>query len=68
MKYARVTHEQMDAAKDLVVLRLMSAGLTKANYDWNKAFNVVMEGPNKAVLCKSLIKHQRYIYNSLADI
>jgi hypothetical protein len=68
MKYARVTHAQMDAAKDLVVLTLMRAGITKSNYEWDKAFNLLMEAPNKAVLCKSLIKHQRYVYNSLAEI
>lgn len=68
MKYARVTHAQMDGSKDLVVLTLMRSGITKANFTWDGAFEVLMEKPQKAVLCKSFIKHQRYVYDSLAEI
>lgn len=68
MRYVRVTHKQMDEARDLVLLTLMRAGVTKATFAWDTAFNVLMEAPNKAVLCKSFIKHQRYIYNSLAEV
>jgi hypothetical protein len=68
MKYVRVTHAQMDAARDLVVLTLMRSGMTKATFAWDKAFNVLMEAPNKAVLCKSFIKHSRYVYDSLSEI
>lgn len=68
MKYARVTHAQMDGAKDLVVITLMRSGVTKATFAFDEAFNVLMESPQRAVLCKSFIKHQRYVYNSLSDI
>lgn len=68
MRYARVTHKQMDEARDMVLITLIKAGVTKNTFAWDDAFNVLMEAPNKAVLCKSFIKHSRYIYNNLSEI
>ena len=68
MKYAKVTKAQVDASKDRVLLVLINAGVTKANFSFNEAFNFLLEKPDKGPLCKALIKFQRFIYSNLSDV
>ncbi len=68
MKYRKVTRAQVDGSRDRVLLVLMDAGMTKANFAFDDAFNILLEKPDKGPLCKAFIKFQRFIYDNLSDV
>ena len=65
MKYAKADDMAVDGAVDLVIVKLSQMGVSRSGYDMKRCMARLRELPNWPVLCKSLIKHERRIYNGL---
>jgi hypothetical protein len=69
MRYVRVANAEADRARDRAVLVLMRHGVTKATFDFDAAFALFLREKDAAgLLCKSLVRNRRYIYESLNEI
>jgi hypothetical protein len=68
MNYRKVAMAQVEAGRDRVLLILMEAGMTKVNYSFDEAYSVLLKKSDKGLLCKALIKYQRFIYNNLSEV
>lgn len=68
MNYRKVDVDQVEAVRDRVLLILMEAGMTKVNYSFDEAYSVLLKNRDRSLLCKALIKYQRFIYNNLSEV
>ena len=69
IKYVRIANAEADRARDRAVVVLMRHGMTKATFDFDAAFALFLKQEDGAgLLCKSLIRNQRYIFDSLNDL
>ncbi len=69
MRYVKVANEEADRARDRAVVVLMRHGVTKATFDFDAAFALFLnEKDGAGLLCKSLVRNRRYIYESLNEI
>lgn len=68
MRYVKVSGEAADKARDLVVLVLIENGFTRGNYDFHRVHELLCRRANGDVLCKSFLRHQKYVYDKLAKI
>jgi hypothetical protein len=68
MRYVKVSGQDADNARDLVVLALVDAGVTRSNFDFDRVERVLSGRANGAVLFKSFLRHQKYVFNKIAEI
>lgn len=70
MRYVKVANEEADRARDRAVVLLMRHGMTKATFSFDEAFALflTLKNGDAGLLCKSLVRNQRYIFDSLNDI
>jgi hypothetical protein len=69
MRYVKVANAEADRARDRAVVLLMRHGMTKATFDFDAAFALFLgQREGAGLLCKSLIRNQRYIFDSLNEI
>lgn len=68
MRYVKVSGQEADRARDLVVLVLMGAGVTRFEYSTQKAFDVFAGMPNSDILRKAFLRNEKYVFNCLNEI